>query len=313
VRWLLAPGHAAALQAARMLWDQVDCWRESWFEFAMTDKYQVERTKTAEGTEISILSPASHALVASVLVTVDNNVRLTVYAPRLADTVERNERRDLYARLIAESELIALGAGCGYMEAKPSTATPGHEEWGSALEQHGFTLTAEKAALQRSPERSDLSPALAASVASADQYSRRELERLFASCSLGTLDRSDAGIVVDVPLNFAALVPADKTRNSTSAWVARVENVPVGMVVVELTAAAAWIAFVGVAEQFRRQSIGHGLLQVGIREAAASGRTAVRALIDIGNEPSLRLHRKAGFGQSIGTFRIYQRRLIGAA
>jgi GNAT superfamily N-acetyltransferase len=279
----------------------------------MTDKYLVKRTKTAEGTEIGVLAPTFRAPAASLLVTVDNNVRLTVCTPRLGGAVDRNERRDLYALLIAESELIALGAGCGYMEAKPSTAIPSHEEWGRALEEHGFTLTSEKTALQRSPEGCDLSPALAANVASADKYSRMELERLYASCSLGTLDRSDSGIVVEAPLNFAALVPEDKTRHSTSAWVALVEKVPVGMAVVELTTAAAWIAFVGVAEQFRRQDIGHGLLQFGIREAALSGRTAVRALIDIGNEPSLRLHRKAGFGLSIGTFRIYQRRLSVAA
>lgn len=279
----------------------------------MTDQYKVEKTLTAEGTEIMILRPTSRAPVASLLVSVDNNVRLTVCTPQLGGTVDRNERRDLYARLIAESELIALGAGCGYMEAKPSSATPSQEEWGRALEEYGFTLTSEKIAFQRSPESSGLSPALAANVASADKYSRMELEHLYLSCSQGTSDRSDSGIVVEPLLIFATLLPEVKTHDSTSAWVALVEKAPVGMVVVELTTAAAWIAFVGVAEQFRRQNIGHGLLQFAIKEAALSGRAAVRALIDIGNEPSLRLHRKAGFGLSIGTFRIYQRRLGVAA
>lgn len=279
----------------------------------MTDRYQVQATKTAEGTEIMIRRRASQAPLASLLVTVDNSVRLSVCTPQLSSAADRDERRALLARLVGEAEAIAVAAGCGYMEAKPSSATPSHEDWGKALEENGFTLASEKTALQRSHESSDLGPALAADVASADTYSRMELKRLYASCLLGTVDLSDAGLVVEAPLSFAALIPEDETRAATSAWVARVDEVPVGMIVVELTTVAAWVAFVGVAEQFRRQSIGYGLLQFGIREAALAGRTAVRALIDIGNEPSLRLHRKAGFGLSIGTYRIYQRRLVVAA
>jgi ribosomal protein S18 acetylase RimI-like enzyme len=278
----------------------------------VTDRYQVEKIRTAEGTEIRIVPPTSYPPLASLLVTIDNNVRLTLCTPQLSGSVERSERHDLYARLIAESERIALTAGCAFMEAKPSSAMASHEDWATALEAHGFTLTSEKTALQRAPEGCDLSPAHAANMASADTYSRMELERLYASCSEGTLDGSDAGAVVETPLSFAALVPTD-TRDSTSVWVALAEQIPVGMLVVELTNAAAWIAFVGVSEQFRRQDIGRRLLQFGIREAALSGRPAVRAMIDIGNEPSLRLHRKAGFGQSIGSYRIYQRRLGAAA
>ena len=243
------------------------------------------------------------------LVSVDGNVRLTVCTPLLAGEIAGPERQDLFAELIAEAERIAREAGCRYLEATVSDGKPAHAEWGRALSAQGFTLSSEKTALQRAAEPLSADAALACAFEPAEAYARAELERLYAACLLGTLDRSDAGGIIEAPLSFAALLPEGNMSASHAAWVARARQSAAGMLILQLTDAAAWIAFVGVAEPFRRQGIGSGLVRFGIAQAGASGRNTVRALIDVGNEPSLDLHRKAGFEMSIGTFHIYQRRL----
>lgn len=67
-----------------------------------------------------------------------------------------------------------------------------------------------------------------------------------------------------------------------------------------------WIEYIVIQKEFRRRGIGLALLQKLIDYAASSGIDRIYAFINLDNEPSMRLHSKAGFNIENWKIAVYE-------
>jgi L-amino acid N-acyltransferase YncA len=67
-----------------------------------------------------------------------------------------------------------------------------------------------------------------------------------------------------------------------------------------------WIEYIVVQKEFRRRGLGLALLQRVLDYASSSGIDRVYAFINLNNEPSMRLHSKAGFNIEEWKIAIYE-------
>ena len=247
---------------------------------------------------------------AHVTVFVDNAIRSTIVTPRFADAVDRKERTVASNCLVAECVKVAAEAGGRYIEATPSSRMPRVEDWKSALADNGFRFVAEKVVLTSTSSAGSVSRCSHFEFVPGAILPVVELQKVYTQCQYNTFDRADIDDLIDLDTNFEELLKAETGCDGISySWAILSNGRPVGLAFLEFQESTAWVSYIGIIPDKRRQGAGTSLLSFVIGEASRQGIEVVKSLIDVDNRPSIEMFRRCGFVRAPGTYYVYRRRL----
>lgn len=235
----------------------------------------------------------------------DEAGRLGVWAPQFRDGLEpaaQGRCADAFLRqCLAHAD---RRTGMLYAETElPEAALPA---WRAALERHGFARVGSYRLYDRPLSEAPMAPeAPAITWRPVDALADAEVAALLAAIRGESHDQIHrlAPERAEVQLHRLKTIPLLEPDHSR--WrIAFLEGSPAGLIFSSLESEAygtpgqGWIVEIGVAPAFRQRGLSKILLRRGLKDLHERGARAVRARIDEGNIPSIRLHGGAGFQPS---------------
>jgi mycothiol synthase len=216
----------------------------------------------------------------------------TTWLPRLAQEVIPL----LLSRMVEHIVIVCRESGVRFAECTLISESVESRKWETALLAHGFKLTAVRCEWARTSAWPSFDPPPQCRIveisANHDQVADLYMHSLKSSLDRTTLLEAAHG---------ETLGAADRI------FVALADGAYVGLCACLHNAEAdyAWIKYVGLVPNYRRMGIGAALVRIAGATTAAAGAETTRSLIDVGNEPSINLHKAAGFERTKTCGRSY--------
>jgi ribosomal protein S18 acetylase RimI-like enzyme len=230
--------------------------------------------------------------------------RLTFWCPVLSEALSEARQASIVACLIEACIQLGREQGCTFVEVAVDEFAVARSVLCAVLDTFRFDIAAEMVVLERAASTSP-SPSAASrfSVVPGTALSAERLERLFAKCEIGSLDRANARRDKSRTRFADYLSPGSPSADRALWRICQQGARPVGMVIPEALSGqtTGHIDYIGVVPQARRQGVGARLLGSALTVLSERHMGVVRSAVDRINVPSLKLHQSFGFAPVFGT------------
>ena len=223
----------------------------------------------------------------------------TTWTPRVKSEISDQEELQVYGETILHLVSLSTRSGMRYIECTLKGSATREIAWSSVLARNQFQLVATKCEWVKWCSRS-LPSDTRFPIWQAPTESPI-VTTLYRHSIVGSSDRT----TVFDSQNGSGLGEADLVL------IARVgrDDAALCACLHEPGAVEAWIKYVGTVPRFRRRGVARSLMTESIRRLSRTGVKRIRCLIDMGNRPSLALHRALGFEQKGACGDFYYRKL----
>lgn len=240
---------------------------------------------------------------------IDSRGRLQVWPPVFADTLSMCHKKNLPGLILNRTLELFSEIEIKYSETRFLESHPDASVWRGAVVADRFEFTAAAAILTHRRSATTRKSSIARSITGGGHFTETDLLDLYLACQTDTMDRADNDPLIDLQADMAEFLdPAEPSADRTIWLVATEGDKPIGLLIpqIDRETRSGWIAYVGVTKSHRGKRVGTALIERCLADHDVPG-LQFKAMVDLINDPSIKLHRSSGFADTFDRFITYRK------